>query len=1258
MRSEPTKHNPLVRFLNRHIFLLLSILALCSSLFSYLVLERGAISATDEQYLRTVQERVRQELARSAADLDAVGHHLNEANPAFARLKTETAYPYYIFRNQQLFYWSDHRFIPDYDCLRGLSATRLVTLPQGTFLVSVRQVKTTSGQYEIFSMVDLYRSFQNENNYLRSGYNTSLFSMDPRRIDSRQAQETYHNIFDATPAFLFSVDPPVVDARSQSLPVNSVFSGTLALFFLGIYVFQYILSSARRQKPGLGLLLLLSYLVLLRGVMLYFRVPFLFFEIDVFNPRHYGSSVLAPSLGDLLLNILCVAIVAFYIANTFHRAGFYYWMLRQPRWVKVPLSIAIAAGGYGVFYACLLELNSIYEKSQFTLDITLSITFPTLKIACLLIFVLISTTYFLVLHVLASLFIRLNVTFGWGLLWFLLGTALAGAGMWTYDPHVDYVFALHGLYFLILYSSRFPRTLYSFRYKTTIYLSLGALTCAALSTYVVFNQENQKDIVNKKLFGKQLLAENDDLGEFLLNKIHRSIAADSVLRGSLSSDTLLARERIQQRIKSVHIDKYFDRYDVEVLSFDANGLTLDNQLFASEYSYFAGLFRHKRYQTRYEDLYFINDAENNFATQYVTFVDIPGKGHIILNMKLRPERMRGLYPDMLVGRQFNQAPETRAYSFALYNRQQRVLHSSGDYNYQRRLPVELLADSTLYREGVLYNAYKHVAQRGRDGRMVVVSSKEYPLTYLVSNFSFLYLVLIVYVLAVILAYAVRYRFSHSRLNYATKTQILLNIAFFLPLLLIVVITLSVISSNFDSNQERNYVDSSKNIGSNFLPYLQAFLNGHTSKAYMEDELRKMARSYGVDINLYTPAGKLWTSTQPLVFESGHLSKFINPDAYAHLIEDKENQILLNESLGTKQFRTAYAAVKTFDGQLLAVIGVPHYDSILELDRQLIEIIATVLSVFTVLLLIFVFVSYWASTILTKPLRMLTHKLRRTNLDKLNEPIQWQSDDEIGLLIGEYNRMLIKLEENKRALSQSEKQSAWREMAKQVAHEIKNPLTPMKLTLQHLQRTLPPDNTPSRRVIQRALNSLLDQIDNLSDIATSFSDFAKMPLPKNELFEITTVINKAADLYADDGKISLLREVAPYPVMVVGDRQLIGRILTNLIINGIQSVPTDRKPMIRLRLVVSEGNVNIEVSDNGSGIPEMIRAKVFLPNFSTKQGGSGLGLAIAKRGVEHAGGSIWFETEEGEGTTFFVSIPVADATDSVGLLNGKSKTITV
>ena len=545
------------------------------------------------------------------------------------------------------------------------------------------------------------------------------------------------------------------------------------------------------------------------------------------------------------------------------------------------------------------------------------------------------------------------------------------------------------------------------------------------------------------------------------------------------------------------------------------------------------------------------------------------------------------------------------------------------------------------------NKYQHVAQRAQDGRIVVVSSPEYPFRNIFSNFSFLYLLLVLAVIFVILSYAINYRFSKLNINYSTRIQILLNLAFFLPLIFVILIILGVISSTYIDNQKDTYINNTRNIATNFLTYLDEYYTHKRSKASMDEELGKIARDATIDINLFGPKGELFTSTRPIIYESGYLSKRINPEAYIHIIEDKESQILLDESLGNKKYRTAYTSIKSYDGRLLGVLSIPYFYAQPELDQKIIEVIATSLSIFTALFLFFLILSYFASHMLTKPLRLLTQKIRKTNLELPNDPLPWQSDDEIGLLIREYNRMLLKLEESKQALAQTEKQSAWREMAKQVAHEIKNPLTPMKLTLQHLQRTFPNarngtngNGDPARGVILRTFDSLLDQIDNLSDIATSFSEFAKMPLPKREEFEVTSVFNKTADLYADDVRIKLRRDVTMGPVMAIGDRQLIGRILTNLLINAIQSVPSDRKPVIDIKLYTNSDAVQIEIHDNGAGIPEAIRSKVFLPNFSTKRGGSGLGLAIAKRGIEHAGGTIWFETAEDVGTIFFVSLPLA------------------
>jgi nitrogen fixation/metabolism regulation signal transduction histidine kinase len=284
-------------------------------------------------------------------------------------------------------------------------------------------------------------------------------------------------------------------------------------------------------------------------------------------------------------------------------------------------------------------------------------------------------------------------------------------------------------------------------------------------------------------------------------------------------------------------------------------------------------------------------------------------------------------------------------------------------------------------------------------------------------------------------------------------------------------------------------------------------------------------------------------------------------------------------------------------------------------------------------------AYTATKILTQPLVLLKNKLAKVNLSEGNEPLNWPVEDEIGLLISEYNQMLLKLEKSKLALAKTEKESAWREMAQQVAHEIKNPLTPMKLSLQHLLMRLEGEDNKNTQAEEK-IRSILSQVDNLSDIATSFSSFAKMPIPDNDRTNISEILNKVVSLFkADNNDLKL--KMPNQEVYALVDKKIVERIFNNMLINALQSAKAEEPLSIEVELVVSKNKVIVSFKDNGVGIPNDLLHKVFLPNFTTKEEGSGIGLAIAKRGIEYAGGKIWVESEEGMGTTFFIELQKMD-----------------
>jgi nitrogen fixation/metabolism regulation signal transduction histidine kinase len=378
----------------------------------------------------------------------------------------------------------------------------------------------------------------------------------------------------------------------------------------------------------------------------------------------------------------------------------------------------------------------------------------------------------------------------------------------------------------------------------------------------------------------------------------------------------------------------------------------------------------------------------------------------------------------------------------------------------------------------------------------------------------------------------------------------------------------------------------------------------------------------------------------LSYETGITSTYLNPEAYLRIVEDQEHNAVIPEEMGNLEFVGSYVGINANDGTLAGVVNIPFYDSKVSNEQEISAVIGSLLNTFTTIFLGLLLLSYFASNVLTVPLRLITNKLRKIDLSKPNEPLAWRSDDEIGVLIKAYNDMLVKLDESKVALADTTKQSAWQQMAKQVVHEIKNPLTPMKLSLQLLQHKLSRGVIIDTTQIKDQIESLTGQIDNLSYIANSFSDFARLPVPKREIFDFVYEVNKVINLYSEDKKINLQKEVPLRAVMVWGDRQLTGNIVNNLLMNAIQSVPIERRPNIKVKVEINTETVTFSVADNGIGVLEENTNKIFMLDFSTKAKGTGVGLALAKWVVDNSKGSIWFETVQNIGSTFYFTLPLA------------------
>ena len=403
----------------------------------------------------------------------------------------------------------------------------------------------------------------------------------------------------------------------------------------------------------------------------------------------------------------------------------------------------------------------------------------------------------------------------------------------------------------------------------------------------------------------------------------------------------------------------------------------------------------------------------------------------------------------------------------------------------------------------------------------------------------------------------------------------------------------------------------------------------------------------LDVNIYDLNGNLITSSEEDIFKGGLVSTKMGAYAFQALTRLGYERKDQDESIGNLDYTAAYLPLKDLEGNTLAFMGIPYYARHRELRSDVTDFMSTLLNVYVFLLLIAGGLAIFVANSITQALSDLGGSLQRLRLGT-NTPIVWKRKDEIGNLVDAYNNAVRKIEESSRLLAQSEREGAWREMAKQVAHEIKNPLTPMKLSIQYLLHAFQanPDPKVIEPLLKRVANTLVEQIESLAQIATEFSNFAKMPKAENIQFSINDLATSVHHLFRNerpDMNISI--ELPNQDFEVFADRNHVTRVLNNLLKNAIQAIPDDRQGIINMSLYQKEEKVVIQVTDNGSGIPPEIQEKVFSPNFSTKTSGTGLGLAICKSIIEGFSGDIYFETEVDKGTSFFVELPLVSINET-------------
>ena len=473
-----------------------------------------------------------------------------------------------------------------------------------------------------------------------------------------------------------------------------------------------------------------------------------------------------------------------------------------------------------------------------------------------------------------------------------------------------------------------------------------------------------------------------------------------------------------------------------------------------------------------------------------------------------------------------------------------------------------------------------------------------------------------------------------------RFQVLVLVALGVSFLLIGPVTVLYLRDFYEQKADEVHFERIRTLTLNLTSELDfTLMKQPRFKTTLDKILRRYSESFFTDINVYGVNGKLLATTTPQLLDMHLQSSLMNAKAFHNMQGGKLLYHIQDERMGDAVYQSSYITIQDYYGHTLAYLNTPFFSSQSDLRTEILNYMLTYINFILLISFVFIAIVLFITRRITDPLVKLQDKMSQVDINKANEKLEWKSHDEIGKLIDQYNQLVVELEKSAVELRRTSAESAWRGVARQVAHEINNSLTPMRLRVQMLQRAAEQEDEDVKECIQRTTSTLLEQIDTLSNIAYSFSQYAKLPINNPQPFDLAELVGNLVNLYDNVDGIVFNLEIEPgVDYTFVGDKTNLNSAIGNLIKNATQAIGLRTDGRIDVTLRSTETSFIISVKDNGRGIKEEDKKLVFVPNFTTKSGGSGIGLSLANNIIKSAGGTITFESEEGVGTEFVIELP--------------------
>lgn len=1216
---------------------ILSIVAILLLVLAYTY--DGLINQTSriEHYANKIESEIQNyeaEITKTFEDKDFVDRLINyEFDLDEVNLLDDLSTKYYsLFIYKQpdsLVFWSNNRILPfDADVefidenISGFS-----TIKNGGYAILNLPYSYKNEDYALVGLIPIRYEYSIQNEFIENGI--AILEDIPKEIILR-FEPTDYIVKNSAGKILFYLDSDGdFTDYSQQIIILIIYLFGLILLFYSYHQYANQVVDKFGGLFGIAFLLLITFLT--RWVIILLGFWGKFSEVSLFDTNYFDDNVIF-SLGSFLVN----AVIIFWLML------FTYKRLRIPEKlldnkklhlpIVIIIHLAIIVGvllttetfrNLIVYAEVNFDIENLYRLHLFPLIGTL-----TLSIILLTLFTFLTKFKFLARKFDVSIQHRLLIQ----------GIILVIASVLYFLEIVDLAFLFSVIFGIIII---FLTRVFIHRSSVGFLWLVGWICTFAIYSSILFYQFNaQKELNNRIFYAQNLALERDTEMEDNFDNIAARITQDHFIKRI--SNPFFARNKIIEQIEEAYLQENFsNKYEYEIHLYTSDSVGTKGEIIP--FDYYAEYLADSK-KTENESLYYWNNGigEQRYIANLPIVADNRKYYKIIIDFTPKTvERLSGL-PELLLDKSFDLQKRFDEYDYAIYKEGIKIKDNSNQYAIKLDFKIPVFNNSKVVRENRNY-----LIHQTSDNRIIIIGKDNQDWGSVFSLFSYMFCLFMVVISVLLTVNRISEKTRFGRfLQVATtpslRNKIQNNVVAIVVLSFIGIGVTTVIYFQSESQEyhagrlgrkakavlkmaEHEMQTSLENLDSFYLPNIFALSDIHN-----------------LDVNLYDYDGEMIESSQKAVFSKNLLSRRIEPIARHQIYNLNQEMIYRDERIGNLYYNAAYLPVKRL-GKTVAFLGLPYYTAKENTRQDIGAFMGRLMNVYVIIFIFAGVVTFVLTGQITNPLDKLSKQMQNVKLGKKNDPLSWDKKDEIGLLIEEYNTMLEELERSANLLAKSEREGAWREMAKQVAHEIKNPLTPMKLQIQFLQRAYksrPEDIGP---LLKRTAYTLVEQIDGLTRIASDFSNFAKMPTANNEHLILNSIVGSVYQLFSHEEEVEVILNLTNEETPVFADKDQLIRVFNNIIKNAIQAITLDIDYATGGKVTINLNRKGkwavISVTDNGTGIPEDKRDKVFVPNFTTKSSGTGLGLAMSKNIVEAAGGNIYFETELKVGTTFYVELPI-------------------